>query len=137
MFKVPEKQRLMCGPLASDSSFGNNGAFEWNTKYDETLHQLAPQGYKTVIIASNGLNWEHVSVHCIDIETNKPFTPSWKIMCEIKNIFWDEEDCVVQYHPPKSEYVNNHEHVLHLWKPIGIKIPLPPSQLVGIKNGKG
>ena len=77
---------------------------------------------------------EHVSIHAI--ENKKQETPTWDEMCFVKDIFWDEEDLVVQYHPPKSEYVNNHEHVLHLWRPIGLQIPLPPSILTGIKNLK-
>ena len=37
-----------------------------------------------------------------------------------KALFWDEDDCVIQYHPPRSEYVNNHQNCLHLWRPIGV-----------------
>lgn len=60
-------------------------------------------------------------------------TPNWKEMCHIKDLFWDSEDCVVQYHPPQSEYVNNHEYTLHLWRPIDQDLPMPPSILVGLK----
>jgi hypothetical protein len=55
-------------------------------------------------------------------------------MCWVKNLFWEEHEMCVQYHPPKSEYVNCHPHVLHLWKPINMTIPLPPSLLVGPKR---
>lgn len=54
-------------------------------------------------------------------------------MCFVKDLFWSDDDCVVQYHPPKSDYINNHEHCLHLWKPIDKQIPTPPSILVGLK----
>ena len=56
-------------------------------------------------------------------------------MCHVKDLFWQDEEVVIQYHPRKSEYVNNHPFVLHLWKPIyqGI-IPTPPALLVGIKT---
>ena len=47
------------------------------------------------------------------------------------NLF-GEEEAVVQIHPPKSEYVNNHQFVLHLWKPTKDALPLPPSIAVGI-----
>jgi len=43
-------------------------------------------------------------------------------------------DCVVQYHPPRSEYVNNHPFCLHLWRPAGLDLPLPPAWMVGIKS---
>jgi hypothetical protein len=49
-------------------------------------------------------------------------------------LFWDGEEVVIQFHPPKSEYVNNHLGCLHLWHPTRDKIPLPDSILVGIKN---
>lgn len=120
--KVPEEYRITSGPLASDSSFGNNGAFIIPFFY----------GVYAYIIASDGEGWEHVSVH---IHSNgRDRTPSWDEMCRIKSLFWDDQDTVIQYHPRKSEYVNHHSHCLHLWKPIGIEIPLPPSELVGPKE---
>ena len=80
------------------------------------------------IIASDGsdeIRWEHVSVHAHAWEGNK--TPTWDEMCFIKDLFWDAEEVVIQYHPAKSQYVNNHPHVLHLWKPVGITLPTPPT----------
>lgn len=85
------------------------------------------------IIASWGAGWEHVSINDFNI------TPTWEEMCELKDIFWDEDECVVQYHPPQSEYVNNLQHCLHLWKPIEEyvgKLPIPDKFLVGIKGIK-
>lgn len=52
----------------------------------------------------------------------------------IKTLFWDKEDTVIQYHPPQSQYVNCHPFTLHLWRPIGLTIPVPPSILVGPKT---
>jgi hypothetical protein len=40
---------------------------------------------------------------------------------------------VIQYHPPESEYVNNHPNCLHLWRPTGCALPMPPSIMVGVK----
>ena len=39
-----------------------------------------------------------------------------------------------QFHPPRSEYVNNHPNCLHLWKPVGAEFSMPDSILVGIKE---
>ncbi len=87
--------------------------------------------YQVRIIASDGEGWQHVSVSIVD-RPNK--TPSWKDMCAIKDLFWNEDDCVIQFHPPKSEYVNNHAGCLHLWKCTdGREQPMPPSIMVGIK----
>lgn len=86
-----------------------------------------------VVIASSGdesIPWEHVSVRAIDYKGER--VPTWEEMCFIKAAFWDDEECVVQFHPPRSEYVNNHPYVLHLWKPIGLEMPRPPKIAVGV-----
>lgn len=77
----------------------------------------------TIVASWNG-GWEHVS-----ISMNKR-CPTWDEMCMVKDIFWDEEECVIQYHPPKSVYVNNHPYCLHLWKKVGVKFELPPKEFV-------
>lgn len=75
---------------------------------------------------SDGLGWEHVSV------STTGRTPNWDEMCFVKAMFWDDEDCVMQLHPPRSVYVNVHRHCLHLWRPNdGSVIPQPPTHLVG------
>jgi hypothetical protein len=55
-------------------------------------------------------------------------------MCLIKDIFWDPEDAVIQIHPPKSKYVNQHPFCLHLWKPTNFELQLPLEELVGTKD---
>lgn len=71
--------------------------------------------------------WEHVSV------STATRCPTWEEMCLVKDLFWAEDETVLQFHPPRSEYVNNHRHCLHLWKP-PTEVVLPPSILVGIKS---
>jgi len=80
-----------------------------------------------VVVWSDGGGWEHVSV------SFRGRCPSWEEMCIVKDIFWHEDECVVQYHPAKSEYVNNHPYCLHLWRPLQQDMPVPPSILVGVK----
>lgn len=118
MFKVPEKYRLKKGMLASTEADGNNGAF---------LIYHRPTKTDLFCIASDGAGWEHVSV---SIATR---CPVWEEMCFIKDTFWSREDCVVQFHPPDSEYVNNHKFCLHLWRPTEFSLMIPNSLLVGIK----
>ncbi len=84
---------------------------------------------KASIVWSWGGGWEHVSVCPLNGSM-----PTWDDMCLIKDMFWNDEDCVVQYHPPKSEYVNNVPNCLHLWRPIIDEIPMPPSILTGLKG---
>lgn len=80
------------------------------------------------VIFTSSLGWEHASIS----QRNK--TPEWEIMCRIKDIFWSGEECCIEYHPKEEDYVNMHEHCLHIWKPIGIEIPMPPSIMVGFKG---
>jgi len=78
------------------------------------------QGRELYVIASHGGAWSHVSV---SLENR---CPNWKEMCFIKDLFFDAEECVIQYHPPKSQYINDHSFVLHLWRPHHEIIPMPP-----------
>ena len=86
---------------------------------------------KLNFILSWGAGWEHCSVSITDRYKR---TPSWEQMCFIKNSFWNEDECCVEYHPAKKDYVNNHEYCLHIWKPIDQEIPTPPSLMVGLKK---
>lgn len=79
-------------------------------------------------IASTGGGWEHVSVS--PCSKARKTCPTWEEMCAIKGMFFLPEECVVQYHPPRSEYVNNHPYCLHLWRPVGQTIPRPPMVFV-------
>ena len=72
--------------------------------------------------------WEHCSVGS-DMKT-----PDWDVMCRVKDIFWGEDECCVEYHPKEEDYVNMHEHTLHIWKQVGIDFPMPPSIMVGFKD---
>lgn len=84
-------------------------------------------GYKpkqVAIIASWGGGWEHVSVSL------KNRCPTWDEMCIIKDIFWKDDEVVVQFHPKKSEYVNIHPYCLHMWRKIGSEFETPPKIFV-------
>jgi hypothetical protein len=61
-------------------------------------------------------------------------TPNWPEMCFVKGLFWDDEECVVQFHPSRSEYVNNHRGCLHLWKDLRQPPRMPSSFFVGDKS---
>lgn len=121
-FHSPERfrARKLLPHMNSREVSGDNGIF-----------MLPPMGLSNLelrIVAGNGYGWEHVSVST----SKRP--PSWAEMCHVKELFWDPEDCVMQLHPPRSEWVNNHPYCLHLWRPVGVDIPRPPSFMVGIKG---
>ncbi len=90
------------------------------------------KGRALQIIASDGeeTGWEHVSVSLPECRDK---CPSWREMCAVKDLFWSEDESVIQFHPPASEYVNFHPGCLHLWRYTAAPFPLPPSILVGPK----
>lgn len=115
-FHVPHKHRMRTGFLASDDDNGNNGVFFIPGRPGRPPYK---------VIASDGEGWEHVSVSLPDR------MPTWDEMCALKGIFWDDDDCVVQFHPPRADYVNNHSRCLHMWRPTDSQIPRPPAWTVG------
>jgi hypothetical protein len=120
-FKVPNQYRVRLGRLASSEMDGNNGVF-----FIESPDRRETSKLK--VIASDWLGWEHVSV-------SLPLRcPTWAEMCFIKGMFWDDEDCVMQLHQPKSDLVNNHKYCLHLWRPVHAVIPIPMIKMVGNKE---
>lgn len=88
-----------------------------------------------LIIATDGNDpaaaekWEHVSVHVADVNGTMR-TPGWAEMAYVKDLFWGEEETVMQLHVPAKDHVNHHDNVLHLWRPLGVTIPVPPKEFV-------
>jgi len=147
MFQVDaclEIYRLRNGSAASKTL----DPFGWFPAVDTQHIGINPtvNGRFMQIIATDGQGyspmWEHVSLACYRTEKGKTkfSVPTWREMCMVKNLFWnDPEDVVMQLHPRRSEYVSEHDHVLHLWRPApgsGLTIPEPPSILVGLKKGQ-
>lgn len=132
MFRVPNQYRIRTHPqLGSEDSIGNKGAFQIPYLGITTLFCIADDG----VLNDNGVplppehSWEHVSVSAREHLTVR--TPTWDEMVYVKNRFWDREDCVLEFHPPRSEYVNVHPHVLHLWRLRNFNQPRPPTWMIG------
>lgn len=117
-----ERGRLRNGPYGSDPG-DTFGAFFIDGPCGRILKIIASGG-DTV----EGIDWEHVSVSL----DNR--CPNWPEMCFVKSLFWDDEDTVMQLHPPKSRWINNHNFCLHLWRPTKQEIPLPPDITVGVQG---
>ena len=79
-------------------------------------------------IFSYQMGWEHLSV------SMPSRTPTWNQMCIMKDIFWNKNEACVEYHPREEDYVNNHKHCLHIWRPTHEPLPTPPSILVGFRS---
>lgn len=154
MFNVPEQYRVPRGPFRSTVKDGNNGVFivpskggSDHLKYQviaDDCRNLPEEAKKLYNPETTGIYWEHISVGVVWISgsgnsRDEGRCPRWDEMCYIKELFWDDpEDVVLQFHPPASEYVNNHPYVLHLWRAVDINgFPVrqnrPPSIMVGLK----
>lgn len=114
-----EKHRITSGPQASDASFGNNGAF---------VMRCPATGCELRIIVSDGMGWDHASVSL----ANR--CPTWEEMSWVKQLFWSDEETVVQFHPAKCDYVNYHRFCLHLWRDQQNEMRSPATILVGPKK---
>ena len=105
-----------------------NGFFVIPLSKEDKTHAL--------VISSCGdkaVRWEHVSARvCVEKYHGKlkERCPTWGEMCLLKDIFFKEDEVVVQYHPKKEDYVNIHPNVLHLWRPLDADIPTPPKAAV-------
>lgn len=121
-----ERFRLLVHPLmASTQADGNNGVFTLPNPRGSSHPDL-------VCIVSDGRDakecgvspWEHVSARA------GMRCPTWEEMHFVKEQFWQDEECVMQLHPVKSQYKNLHPAVLHLWRPLNATIPTPDLVMV-------
>lgn len=111
------KYRVTRGEMGTTEDDGRNGCF------------VVPlgNGKRAICICSDEV-WDHVSVR-VRIG-NKERCPYWSEMCRIKDLFFRKDEVCVQYHPKEEDYVNLHQHVLHLFRPQNVEIPTPPKEFV-------
>lgn len=119
---IGQEFRIKFGAYASMPG-DDFGAFEVPGPCGRILRVIASPGD-----AHEGIPWEHVSVSL----PNR--CPNWPEMDFIKRLFWDDEETVMQLHPPRSKWISNHPYCLHLWRPIEFEIPLPPEIAVGYRE---
>lgn len=129
LFRVPEHYRVKdsTNPVLNLGAGTKNGFFSIP---ENVFKGGIPTfgGHSALIIASDGeeTDWEHISI------SFPHRCPTWDEMCFVKELFWEPEARVVQFHPPESEYINNHPYCLHLWRHKKLAMPHPPTELVGI-----
>ncbi len=108
---------------------------EWGTESGERCGAFlvpSPVGSASLRILAcsadaqgNESDWDHASV-----SVGGSRTPNWREMCFVKDLFWREDEVVMQLHVAKDDHVNRHEYCLHLWRPAREAIPLPPKEMV-------
>lgn len=108
--------RLVIGRVGVDGGSGEVHLHKWSGS----------------VIWSYGGGWDHISV----APYKRHITPSWEDMCMIKNMFFNEDEVAVQFHPAKGDYVNMVPNCLHIWKMQAEGFPVPDSLMVGLKPGQ-
>lgn len=131
-----EPYRICHGPEAAACIGTNAGIFR--------VPSRSIGGAVLTVVASDGGGWDHVSV---SVEYRCPL---WEEMCQIKDLFWGEDEVVMQLHPAKKDWISNCPFALHMWRPqneeeraaLAAKfgdedgfpqagpIPLPPKEMV-------
>lgn len=85
------------------------------------------RGYTTAsVVWSYGGGWDHVSVAPLD----ERIMPTWNDMCFVKEMFFEDDEAAVEYHPAKKENISRVPNCLHLWRPQTEEMPMPPSIFV-------
>lgn len=118
---IVERGRILEGKYAS-SPGDRNGKFIFTLSWRHTGRRPST----VQVIAGVGMGWEHVSVTIIGHNR----CPTWEEMCAVKGEFFDAEECVIQFHPPRSKHVNTHRYCLHLWRPTEYELPMPHPVMV-------
>lgn len=99
------------------------GAFAFLIR-SEKFSVIASDGVTGITPLSVAYGWEHVSI------AHPRRCPTWEEMCHLKDLFWTEEEVVMQLHPKKVDWRNFHPFCLHLWRPIpGVDLPAPRHHL--------
>jgi len=98
-------------------SFGDHetGVFWVRSKQDGTLLR---------VIASVGDGWDHVSV------SHQRRVPNYYELQQVKRLFFKPDEVVMQLFVADADHINVHSNCLHLWRPIGSAIPVPPREFV-------
>jgi len=109
-----EKFRVTYGRFGSTKFDGFNGFFF-----------IPYAGEILKVMMSDMMGWDHVSV------SYENRIPGWKELHWVKRLFWDDEETVIQIHPPESRYINRCEYCLHLWRNQNQEIELPPREMIG------
>lgn len=112
------------GRSTGEPGAGPYGAFRLPGPLGMTLVVVASDGRDWQEAGLEGPPWEHVSVSL------RRRCPTWQEMEYVRDLFWLPEELVLQFSVPRAKHINAHPHCLHLWRPLGMEIPLPPPSTV-------
>lgn len=81
-------------------------------------------GAKLRVHAGVGEGWDHLSI-------SRPLRPpSWTEMEFVKRLFFKPDEVAFQLHVAPADHISVHANCLHIWRPLDVPIPMPPSWMV-------
>lgn len=113
-----EPFRVMFGPLRSKRG-DRSGAFLFRLNGLQ-FKVIISDGSDWHLAGLTGPPWEHVSV------STERRCPTWEEMTHFRNLFFEPEETVVQFHVPAEDHRNFHPFCLHLWRLVKGTFPRPP-----------
>lgn len=84
---------------------------------DTDVYRL-PGGLRVYVSTSNG--WDRVAVHCARAQ------PTLSQIDHIRKLFFEDDELVQIFMPPKSRYSNPDHNTVILWHATTIQVPTPP-----------
>lgn len=88
---------------------------QWSPERDYGRAYQSQHGLLALLTASlhDRARWLHVSV-----SHRGGRLPTWREMCNVKDVFCGAERTAYQIHPPREKHVSIHNACLHLWCPL-------------------
>lgn len=75
------------------------------------LIRIPKFGVELQVIAGNGMGWDHVSVR------GPGRVPTYEEMEFVRELFFKDDEAVMQLSVARADHINIHPLVLHLWRP--------------------
>jgi hypothetical protein len=122
-YRIPREEFLACLPADKRETWLKINRDVRDDPYNG-MFTFTYHGMRLLVIASNGGGWDHLSI------STQGRCPTWEEMEVIAKLFFRPNEAAYQLHVPAKDYVNEHPHTLHWWRPHHQKIPRPPKQYV-------
>ena len=130
---------MTLGKFATTKEDGPNGAFIIPARNAKV------KGQCLLIMINSSFGWEHVSIRMYNGQTSNAMAifPTHFDISDVKNLFWDKDETVVQIFPDERLYKSRNDYIIHLWScklngPFN-EFPMPPAnvaELVGYHLGE-
>lgn len=113
-----------------DFPLPNNEDYNKQTNI-ENINIPRKKGYYNISIIQTN-DWKRIQVSLLNWwhQQLKVF-PTWDEMCAIKDIFFNDDEAIIEIHPSDEYKIYEKDYTIDLWKPLNKELPLPNPDLVG------